>query len=141
MRGPPAQTGVKIRKVGCVSCYKFYDYGKGARCRKTWKEFCSQECLESYNTPGTLREDKHLAYAQQLLSSVETRPHHTGGVPTSAIRSNKVCSRKECSARIISMVAAVAMMGPDGGFLYCTKSCANKDESARGAPLPSRGSL
>mmetsp|Transcript_33389 Transcript_33389/g.62833 ORF Transcript_33389/g.62833 Transcript_33389/m.62833 type:complete len:130 (+) Transcript_33389:211-600(+) len=112
------------RKISCMGCYSFFNAREGAMCNKSWREFCSQECLDKYNSPGTVQQASHLKYAQSLLKSVETRPEATGGVPTGALRTSRACAHASCSKQIVSLVSAVGVACNGRGTLfYCSKAC------------------
>mmetsp|Transcript_21817 Transcript_21817/g.36438 ORF Transcript_21817/g.36438 Transcript_21817/m.36438 type:complete len:133 (+) Transcript_21817:424-822(+) len=128
MQGAPGGQKIK-RKVSCMQCYGFFVAREGAMCKKTWCEFCSEDCLLKYSKLGTNRTEQQLGYAQSLLRSVETRPNATSGVPTGIFRSAKSCASADCQKRITSMIHMVGVPCNGGSLFYCSKACVPKEQT------------
>eukprot|EP00976_Prorocentrum_cordatum_P065248 1177828-Prorocentrum_minimum.AAC.3 len=125
-----ASGGQKIkRKVSCVGCYGFFTAREGAMCKKTWREFCTEECLQKYNKPGTTRTDEQLKYAQNLLNSVEARTKAPSGLPSGVLRCAKRCALDTCQNQIKSMIQAVCVTCDGGALFYCSQGCAEKGKA------------
>jgi hypothetical protein len=78
--------GREEARITCMGCFAFFIARRGVM-SASWKEFCTQGCLDQYEKGGTNRTPSQIAYAQRVLKSVETRPDATGvSLATGALR-------------------------------------------------------